>query len=201
MGRAAAGVGRERVLDASLELFAEHGVAGTSLQMIADRLGITKAAIYHHFPVKDQIVVEVLSEGLAQLDDAVAESSAATTPDERAWLIVKGLADIMVDHRQRYSIMMNDPTVGPILAADPHTAATFVQMETALLGPEPTAGRRLAVAYFLAACNAPAQPALREEGSISAEAIHSSILELGAHLLGIDPALVAKADQRDRRAG
>ncbi|AQP48317.1 hypothetical protein BW730_13210 [Tessaracoccus aquimaris] len=175
------------MLEAALELFAEHGVAGTSLQMIAGRLGITKAAIYHHFPVKDQIVVEVLSEGLAQLDDAVAASSAAATPDERAWLIVMGLADIMVDHRQRYSIMMNDPTVGPILAADPHTAATFVQMESALLGPDPTAGRRLAVAYFLAACNAPAQPALREEASIGADVIHSSILSLGAHLLGIDP--------------
>ena len=56
-------------------------------------------------------MVEVLSERLAQLDDAVAASSAANTPDERACQIGKRLADIMVDHRQRYSIMMNDPTV------------------------------------------------------------------------------------------
>ena len=48
MGRAAAGVGRERVLDASLELFAERGVAGTSLQMIAERLGLTKRAVEKH---------------------------------------------------------------------------------------------------------------------------------------------------------
>jgi AcrR family transcriptional regulator len=33
------------VLDAALDLFAEHG--GTSLQMIADAIGITKAAVYH----------------------------------------------------------------------------------------------------------------------------------------------------------
>lgn len=68
MGRAAAGVGRERVLDASLELFAERGVAGTSLQMIAERLGLTKAAVYHHFRTKDAIVLEVLRPGLDELD-------------------------------------------------------------------------------------------------------------------------------------
>ncbi|WP_197510875.1 TetR/AcrR family transcriptional regulator [Tessaracoccus coleopterorum] len=50
MGRAAAGVGRERVLDAALDLFARNGVTATSLQAIADHLGLTKAAIYHHFP-------------------------------------------------------------------------------------------------------------------------------------------------------
>ena len=34
----------QRIIDAALELFAEHGVGGTSLQMIADRVGVTKAA-------------------------------------------------------------------------------------------------------------------------------------------------------------
>ena len=33
---------RTRVLDAALDLFADHGVSGTSLQMIADAVGITK---------------------------------------------------------------------------------------------------------------------------------------------------------------
>ena len=41
MGRAAAGVGRERILEAALDLFAVNGVAATSLQAIADRLGIS----------------------------------------------------------------------------------------------------------------------------------------------------------------
>lgn len=183
MGRRAAGVGRELVLDAALELFAERGTAATSLQLIADRLGITKAAIYHHFPVKDLIIVEVLGAGLRQLDEVVGAAAAEPDPQARALAVVTGLADIMVAHRPRYSIMMSDPAVAPILAADPHTAATFAQMESALLGPEPTADRRLAVAYFLAACNAPAAPALRDESSISAESIHSSIVDLGRHLL------------------
>jgi hypothetical protein len=36
-----------RVIEAALALFAEHGISGTSLQMIADAIGVTKAAVYH----------------------------------------------------------------------------------------------------------------------------------------------------------
>ena len=128
--------------------------------------------------------MEVLRAGLEQLDDVVAAAHAVDDPARRADIVVRGLADIMVDHRPRYSIMMSDPAVGPVLAADPHTAATFARMEQALLGPDPDAERRLAAAYFLAACSAPAQPTLREEGTISTEAIRSSIVALGHHLLG-----------------
>ena len=47
------------MLDAALALFADNGVSGTSLQMIADAVGITKAAVYHQFRTKEQIVLAV----------------------------------------------------------------------------------------------------------------------------------------------
>ena len=53
------GFARERVLEAALHLFAERGVNGTSLQMIADHLGVSKAAIYYQFHTKDDIVLSV----------------------------------------------------------------------------------------------------------------------------------------------
>ena len=40
---------RQRLIDAAIELCTRYTFAGTSLQMIADELGFTKAAIYHHF--------------------------------------------------------------------------------------------------------------------------------------------------------
>ena len=51
---------RERVLHAARSLFSEYGVSGTSLQMIADHLGVTKAAVYHQFHTKDEIVLALL---------------------------------------------------------------------------------------------------------------------------------------------
>ncbi len=50
---------RERILDVALELFTEQGYEKTSLREIADRLGVTKAALYYHFPSKGDIFLEL----------------------------------------------------------------------------------------------------------------------------------------------
>src|SRR5262249_40185299 len=68
-----------RIIEAALDLFAEHGIGGTSLQMIADALGVTKAAVYHQYNTKDEIVLAlapgVLSRLGAALTVAAGESS------------------------------------------------------------------------------------------------------------------------------
>ena len=75
-----------RVVTAALDLFAEHGVNGTSLQMIADAVGVTKAAIYHQFKTKDEIVVAAIDVDLAKLETAldIADASRTGTPRPRA---------------------------------------------------------------------------------------------------------------------
>jgi AcrR family transcriptional regulator len=50
---------RERILDVSLELFNEQGYDKTSLRQIAERLGVTKAALYYHFERKEDILLEL----------------------------------------------------------------------------------------------------------------------------------------------
>jgi AcrR family transcriptional regulator len=50
---------RERILDVALELFNEQGYDNTSLRDIADRLGVTKAALYYHFERKEDIFLEL----------------------------------------------------------------------------------------------------------------------------------------------
>src|SRR5262245_65654399 len=60
-----------RVIQAALALFAEHGISGTSLQMIADEIGITKAAVYHQYNTKDEIVLAVAEVVLSGLEAAV----------------------------------------------------------------------------------------------------------------------------------
>jgi len=47
---------RTRLIDVAVALFTRHSFAGTSLQMIADELGFTKAAIYHHFRTREQLL-------------------------------------------------------------------------------------------------------------------------------------------------
>ena len=48
---------RERIQSVALELFAEQGYDKTSLREIAERLDVTKAALYYHFSSKDEILL------------------------------------------------------------------------------------------------------------------------------------------------
>ena len=60
---------KERILETALELFAQNGYLGTSMNDIAARLGITKAALYKHYASKQDIldrIVERMNEQDAQ---------------------------------------------------------------------------------------------------------------------------------------
>ncbi|PRX49976.1 TetR family transcriptional regulator [Prauserella shujinwangii] len=60
---------RERIQRVALELFAEQGYEKTSLREIAERLDLTKAALYYHFKTKEDIVHSFMSDLASALDD------------------------------------------------------------------------------------------------------------------------------------
>ncbi|HEY8979777.1 MAG TPA: TetR/AcrR family transcriptional regulator [Streptomyces sp.] len=53
---------RQRIQDVALELFAEQGYEKTSLREIAERLDVTKAALYYHFKTKEEIIVSIFDD-------------------------------------------------------------------------------------------------------------------------------------------
>ncbi|MFD8499332.1 TetR/AcrR family transcriptional regulator [Amycolatopsis sp. NPDC059657] len=72
---------RDRIQDVALELFSEKGYDGTSLREIAERLDVTKAALYYHFRTKEDIVQGLVgdaAEGLAE----IVEQGRALDPAE-----------------------------------------------------------------------------------------------------------------------
>ncbi|WP_103351998.1 TetR/AcrR family transcriptional regulator [Amycolatopsis sp. CA-128772] len=73
---------RERLLDAALELFGEHGYDNVTVAEIAERAGLTKRTFFRHFPDKREVLFagqELLSRILA---DAVTAAPASATPAE-----------------------------------------------------------------------------------------------------------------------
>ena len=73
-------VTQRRTLNVAHALFAQHGVGGTSLQMIAETLGVTKAAVYHQFQTKDAIVravIEVQLESTTMLSASMRGSASS----------------------------------------------------------------------------------------------------------------------------
>ena len=54
--------GVTQILQAAIDLFAKGGSRGTCIAAIADRIGVTPAAVIHHFKTKDGLLREVVGE-------------------------------------------------------------------------------------------------------------------------------------------
>ncbi|WP_317444682.1 helix-turn-helix domain-containing protein [Streptomyces collinus] len=62
---------RQRIQDVALELFAEQGYEKTSLREIAERLDVTKAALYYHFKSKEEIIVSLFEDLTQPIEDLI----------------------------------------------------------------------------------------------------------------------------------
>src|SRR4029450_6857467 len=93
------------------DLFAAHGVGGTSLQMIADAIGVTKAAVYHQFKTKEEIVVAAAEAELARVETALAAAGAEPPRGRARDLLVTRVVDLAVERRRMESTLLGDPVI------------------------------------------------------------------------------------------
>lgn len=76
---------REQLIDVALRLFSRHGYHATGIDLILKEAGIAKKTLYHHFPSKEDLIVEVLRKYDKQFIAAVDEKvrRLADSPSER----------------------------------------------------------------------------------------------------------------------
>ncbi len=135
--RSGAGTARERVLTAALGLFAKHGVNGTSLQMIADEIGVTKAAVYYQFQSKDEIVQAVITPYLQRLALLVETAERKRRRTERAETVLAGIVDLAIENRSLATSLISDPAMLHVLR-DRRDMQDLERRVTVLLtGPDP----------------------------------------------------------------
>jgi AcrR family transcriptional regulator len=91
---------RRRILASAAEVFAEHGYSGASMRDIAERLGITKAALYYHFTSKEDLLDGLVHPVMQSMADFTREAeseghSAARILREFLALTVAGIPAIL----------------------------------------------------------------------------------------------------------
>ncbi len=142
---------QSRVVAASLELFAQQGVGGTSLQMIADAIGVTKAAIYFQFRTKDEIVLAAAEDELAKLEAVIVAAEAESTSARRREVLLERIVDLSVDRRRTVSVILSDPVVLRFFTNHVRYRAVVDRLTDLLIGPGIGADGHLQTAMFMAA--------------------------------------------------
>jgi AcrR family transcriptional regulator len=73
---------RDRILQVALDLFIEQGYDKTSLREIAERVGVTKAALYYHFASKEEIFLTLMQPVFELQQQAMALVNEHPTVEE-----------------------------------------------------------------------------------------------------------------------
>jgi len=172
-----------RIITATLPLFADHGVSGTSLQMIADALGVTKAAVYHQFPSKDEIVLAVAEVELARLEVAIDAAEAETSRIRAREVLLTQVVDLAVERRRMASALQGDPVMIRLLGEHPPFRDLMTRLYTVLLGEEPGAASRVPAAMIAGAIGGAVANPLVDD--IDDETLRAHLLRLARKLLDL----------------
>ena len=103
-----AGGTKQLILETAQRLFDEQGYDATSLRQIAEAVGMTKAAVYYHYPAKEHLLLELTRPLLDAISDMVARlRSDDGAGDPRAAL--SSYLDLFVDHLPVVHLMASEP--------------------------------------------------------------------------------------------
>ena len=92
---------KERIQHVALELFVLHGYEKTSLREIADRLGITKAALYYQYASKQELLKSVTQPLIDEFEVMVAGD-----PDPET--LLRSYVDLLHRHQRVFQLVAND---------------------------------------------------------------------------------------------
>lgn len=137
---------REDIRVVAMELFAENGFEQTSLRQIAERLDITKAALYYHFPSKDELLAELARPMIEDLEAYVTGARDAG-PDDAPDLMRRYL-ELCHRHRRLLQTVLREPAVLARLGVLTTVLYRRLEVDRALVGSDLPADRVRAIIAF-----------------------------------------------------
>lgn len=132
--REQAEVRKQQILDAALNLFAQHGFAATSTKRIAQEVGVTEGLIFHYFPSKADLLMAVATQRRTFLGEATALLQQAEGRPARVVLggIVLGWVEAIQRQADLVTMLLVESQTNPELAAV--FRGVVRQMVTAMTG-------------------------------------------------------------------
>lgn len=101
---------RQAIVDASARVLAEHGYDRSSMSLIAEACGVSKASLYHYYAGKDELINDIILTHQDRLIAAVhaADPGPLTPAEERLGALVEALLEAYRDADAHHVIQIND---------------------------------------------------------------------------------------------
>lgn len=131
---------RERIRAVALELFTRQGFSRTTLQDIANQLGLTRAALYYHHPSKDHLIASLIQPAKDEIDAFLATAERTTPPPRE---VAEKFFDLNYRHRRILLALVRDPTGLGAVDAEGWVTQLAVQAQRLLAGDHPTPEQRI----------------------------------------------------------
>jgi AcrR family transcriptional regulator len=187
---------RARIQQIALELFAEHGYERTSLREIAERLGVTKAALYYHFKSKEDIVHSFTEDYFDRLDALIAWGREQPPTARTASELLDRYISIVMDSGEVFRFMERNQAT---LRDSEHGKHRFIQFRPRLnalveilTGPDATPRSRIRASAALFAASTSCMffmkddlaPEADQAQRVDRDELHKIVLELAEDLAG-----------------
>lgn len=92
------GYDQRQILEIAVQVFIEHGYDATSVASLAERLGLSKSALYHHYASKERLLELALDEAMGSLEAVLREPGAtAGSAGDRLEYVLRGAVRVLVD--------------------------------------------------------------------------------------------------------
>jgi AcrR family transcriptional regulator len=176
--------GRIRAL--ALELFTAHGYEQTSLRELADRVGITKASLYYHYPSKQALLISIVEPPLTEWRMLVERMETQPHTPELVRDALGECLNAMLRHRDACALFVRDvpallTAVGPILV---EAKELGVRMKAWLAGPDPSPADVVRAYAATEVLNSALASAVRLP-SVPPEELRATLLDAAVAVLGL----------------
>jgi AcrR family transcriptional regulator len=182
---------RRRALDVALELFAEQGYEKTSLREIAERLNVTKAALYYHFASKESLLAGIVDSLVEPADELVAWSQTQPRTVEFRREYLRRLAQLLQGPWSRWIsfVQQNQPVLRDHNEAGQKMQSRLLLLCSLIIEPEAVLEDQLRSLLGLLAIYlgnlAPASAMLRSMGfEATSEELAAAAMNVALELVG-----------------
>jgi AcrR family transcriptional regulator len=125
---------RARIQQVAVALFTEQGYEKTSLREIAERLDVTKAALYYHFKSKEDIVRSLVEDYFGQVDALVAWARTQPAGTGTRAEILRRYVGIVAEGDEVFRMLHQNQAAVNTFAAEKSRGELFRERMGALVG-------------------------------------------------------------------